>query len=67
MISLCLCYVCPLCAYLVHHFTIHFMLCMPIVCVLSTLPYITCYVCPLCAYLVHCFTLHAMYAHCVRT
>ncbi|KAF5798769.1 hypothetical protein HanXRQr2_Chr07g0296831 [Helianthus annuus] len=43
------------------------MLCMPIVCVLSTSFYITCYVCPLCAYLVHCFTLHAMYAHCVHT
>ena len=56
------CYVCPLCAYLVHCFTLHFMLCMPIVCVLSTLLDITFsyYVCPLCAYLVHCFTLHFM-------
>ncbi|KAJ0556154.1 hypothetical protein HanIR_Chr07g0310471 [Helianthus annuus] len=40
MISLCLCYVCPSCAYLAQHFTLHFMLCMPIVCVLSTLFYI---------------------------
>uniref|UniRef100_A0A251RY14 Uncharacterized protein n=1 Tax=Helianthus annuus TaxID=4232 RepID=A0A251RY14_HELAN len=31
MISLCLCYVCPLCAYLVHCFTSHFMLRTPIV------------------------------------
>ncbi|KAJ0694294.1 hypothetical protein HanPI659440_Chr15g0607161 [Helianthus annuus] len=36
------CYVCPLCAYLVHCFTLHFMLFMPIVCILSTIVYITC-------------------------
>ncbi|KAJ0556503.1 hypothetical protein HanIR_Chr07g0314631 [Helianthus annuus] len=52
--------------YIVHDFIVS-MLCMPIMCVLSTLLYITCYVCTLCAYLVHCLTLHAMYAHCVRT
>ncbi|KAJ0899715.1 hypothetical protein HanRHA438_Chr08g0371791 [Helianthus annuus] len=52
MISLCLCYVCPLCAYLVHLFTIHLILRMPVVCILSTSLY---------------NTLHAMYAHCVRT
>ncbi|KAJ0770310.1 hypothetical protein HanPI659440_Chr07g0255811 [Helianthus annuus] len=34
------CNVRPLCAYLVHHFTIHFMLRTPIVCILSTLFYI---------------------------
>ncbi|KAJ0889305.1 hypothetical protein HanRHA438_Chr09g0411471 [Helianthus annuus] len=40
MISLGSCYVCPLCAYLVHCFTIHFMLRTPIVCIRSTLFYI---------------------------
>ncbi|KAJ0616558.1 hypothetical protein HanIR_Chr02g0091901 [Helianthus annuus] len=46
------CYVCQLCAYLVHCFILHFRLCMPIVCVLSTLVHIT---------------FHAIYAHCVHT
>ncbi|KAJ0908292.1 hypothetical protein HanRHA438_Chr07g0308791 [Helianthus annuus] len=50
MISLCLCYVCPLCAYLVHCFTSHFMLHTPIVCIRSTLFHI--------AYLLHMLIQH---------
>ncbi|KAJ0559806.1 hypothetical protein HanHA300_Chr06g0204451 [Helianthus annuus] len=49
--------------------SLHFMLCMPIVCVLSTLFYITFLLCMLTEHastLIY-MTFYAMYAHCVRT